>query len=324
MTTFSTVAEVHGLSEWRQTVNSLLLPLVIESVDADHFSARIETCRVGGIRLFNVWASPHTLERTSRLAEAGADPVYSISLQLTGRSTVTQNGNHGVLEPGDFAVYDSTLPYRREFPVDSRTLVVIFPQQMIALPPRALAGIGGVRIAGSEGLGRIVSPFLVGIAENLAVLGGRTGLSVTQSVVEMVSAAFVETIGVVAATAGAGGSAAVTPCARLEQTMRIREHIMARLGDADLTPAVIAAHHFISTRHLHHLFREQGTSVATWIRERRLEMSRRDLSDPMREGETIREVASRWGFVDATHFSTLFRRTYGASPREYRRSALGE
>ena len=48
------------------------------------------------------------------------------------------------------------------------------------------------------------------------------------------------------------------------------------LGDADLTPAAVAAAHHVSLRQLHRLFETQETTVAAWIRHRRLERCRRD------------------------------------------------
>ena len=62
---------------------------------------------------------------------------------------------------------------------------------------------------------------------------------------------------------------------------RIHAHIDRNLASTDLSPTSIAAAHFISTRHLHGLFQEQGTSVSTWIRIRRLERCRRDLVNPL-------------------------------------------
>jgi hypothetical protein len=62
--------------------------------------------------------------------------------------------------------------------------------------------------------------------------------------------------------------------------LRIHAFIEQHLGDADLTPGLVAAAHYISVRYLYRLFEAQGTTVATWIRHRRLEGCRKDLADP--------------------------------------------
>ncbi|MFX5558838.1 helix-turn-helix transcriptional regulator, partial [Acinetobacter baumannii] len=82
----------------------------------------------------------------------------------------------------------------------------------------------------------------------------------------------------------------------------------------------IAAAHHISVRYLQRLFETEGTTVTTWIRQRRLERIRRDLADPRIDRSTS-AVAARWGLADASHFSKLFKAAYGMTPRQYRLAA---
>ena len=53
---------------------------------------------------------------------------------------------------------------------------------------------------------------------------------------------------------------------------------------------------------LHKLFHDQGTSVARWVRERRLANCRRDLEDPALAQRGVHAIARRWGFEDPAHF----------------------
>lgn len=309
-----TVHTAPDLPRWRALVDDLLLPLDIRS-DHPSFGATIEAVAVNGIRLFTVTAGPHHADRTDRLASAGAssgaDPFFTISLQLEGSSSIKQGGSHALLQPGDFTVYDSTLPYTRRFDGHSSSLVVMFPQQLISLPPQALAGIAGQAISGAAGTGAIVSAFLTGVARNLPALDGKLGLGLAGSMVDLVTAAFADAMGFHPVSSS-----------RLEQAMAVRNWIMDRLGDPGLSPGAIAAGNFISTRQLHLLFREQGTTVSTWIRERRLEMARRDLADPLRAEDPVAAVAQRWGFADARHFARVFKAAYGRPPVQYRRAGL--
>jgi AraC-like DNA-binding protein len=99
---------------------------------------------------------------------------------------------------------------------------------------------------------------------------------------------------------------------------RVEAYVEAHLGDPDLDPERIAAAHHVSVRTLHRLFQGRDASVAAWVRDRRLDRCRRDLVDPRRRGETVRAVATRWGFPDAAHFSRAFRAAYGVAPRDVR------
>jgi AraC-like DNA-binding protein len=95
--------------------------------------------------------------------------------------------------------------------------------------------------------------------------------------------------------------------------------IEQHLGDADLDPARIAAALHISVRYLHKLFHSEGTSVAAWVRRRRLEACGHDLRDPAQAARPVSSIAAHRGLPDAAHFSRLFRATFGMSPRDYRR-----
>ena len=58
--------------------------------------------------------------------------------------------------------------------------------------------------------------------------------------------------------------------------------------------------------------------MSTWIRTRRLEQCRRDLHDPAFADRPVSAVAAQWGFVDAAHFSRVFKAAFGVSPSEFR------
>ncbi|WP_141584821.1 helix-turn-helix domain-containing protein [Actinomadura sp. WMMA1423] len=80
-----------------------------------------------------------------------------------------------------------------------------------------------------------------------------------------------------------------------EMLRAIEEWIEARLHDPSLSPAAIAAAHHISVRQLYRVFQPTGTTVARYIRTRRLEHCRRELGDPFLGAQRIGAIAGRWG-----------------------------
>jgi AraC-like DNA-binding protein len=100
---------------------------------------------------------------------------------------------------------------------------------------------------------------------------------------------------------------------------RIRVFIEKRLDDTDLSPSTIARAHSISLRYLHLLFSERGVTVGGWVRSRRLARCRVALAD-VRKDRTITEIALKWGFSDAAHFSRSFKAAFGISPNAFRRA----
>ena len=304
------VVHIRGVEAWHRHVSETLMPLFIEGED---FEASVTEGAFSGVRLAVIRTGAHVAQRTQRLAAEG-DPYFWLALQIEGESSLEQGAHSTTLRPGDFVLYDSTLPYRREFPGESLTLVALIPQQLITLPPHALAVLAGVRLGSHDGLGAIVSAYLLAVARNLEALTPGTGPGVVHAMVELLVSTLAQQFGVVA-------PARVSR--RLEQVMAIREWIMLRLGDPGLDPAQIADAHFISLRQLHVLFREQGTTVGTWMRERRLDMARRDLETPG-ESAGIATISQRWGFSDPAYFTRAFRHAFGMAPREYRAAASAQ
>ncbi|PZT90924.1 MAG: hypothetical protein DI630_30125 [Gordonia sp. (in: high G+C Gram-positive bacteria)] len=101
---------------------------------------------------------------------------------------------------------------------------------------------------------------------------------------------------------------------------RIRTYVDAHLGEPDLGPALVAAAHHISVRHLHAVWSDTGTTLGEHISARRLDAAQNTLLDSRNRHLTIVAVAQRHGFVDATHFTRRFRDAYGVTPGRLRRA----
>ncbi|WP_018686569.1 helix-turn-helix domain-containing protein [Actinokineospora enzanensis] len=97
----------------------------------------------------------------------------------------------------------------------------------------------------------------------------------------------------------------------------IREH----LADPALTAERIADALFISRRRLYQLF-DDGDGISGRIRAMRIERAKELLADPALGVRAIGEISRQCGFANAAHFSRTFRKTVGATPREYRDRVL--
>ncbi|MDE1164799.1 MAG: transcriptional regulator FeaR [Pseudomonas sp.] len=95
--------------------------------------------------------------------------------------------------------------------------------------------------------------------------------------------------------------------------------IQYSLGNHTLSPLSLAAQLHISVRQLYRLFELEGDSVCRYIQRTRLQTCARELLDPAMGHESITDIAFRWGFTDAAHFSRVFKRQFEVSPRDYRR-----
>ena len=297
-----------NISEFRAAVSESFVPLQVSTSGADHFRGVIRGASVDEVHVNEVRAASHVVERTPELIARSDRSYFKLSLMLAGTGMLIQDDREAVLQAGDLAVYDTDRPYSLVFDDDFRTMVVMFPKHLISLPSDMIGQLTAVRISGQGGLGGMVVPYLTQLAGNLDQLAGTTGARLAHSALDLVTTVFTRELGL--------DEVSADPHRALVQ--RIRSYIDRNLASTDLGPATIASAHFISTRHLHGLFQEQGVTVSTWIRTRRLEQCRRDLLDPMLADRPVAAIAARWGFVDAAHFSRAFKTAFGISPSEYR------
>ncbi|KRC60553.1 AraC family transcriptional regulator [Agromyces sp. Root81] len=306
-------AQVHtirarDLNEFRNGASEAFVPLQVTSPRPDRFRGVIRTAGIDEVHVSDLHATGHVVERTPELISRGNRPFFKLSLMLAGTGLLIQDDREAVLQPGDLAVYDTNRPYSLVFDEEFRTMVVMFPKHLIDLPAEVVGQLTAVRMSGSEGLGGVIGPYLAQLAGNLEQLSGPTGMRLAHSALDLITTLFAGELDL--------DRAAADPHHALMQ--RIRGYIEEHLASTELGPASIAAAHFISTRHLHGLFHEQGTTVSTWIRTRRLENCRRDLVNPLHADRAVSVIAARWGFVDAAHFSRAYKSQFGHAPSEAR------
>ncbi|WP_217995056.1 helix-turn-helix domain-containing protein, partial [Methylogaea oryzae] len=105
---------------------------------------------------------------------------------------------------------------------------------------------------------------------------------------------------------------------RISLLNRAKAFIERHLSDPGLNAGAIAAGVGVSPRYLNTLFQAEQTSLMRYVWQRRVERCRTDMLAGTHAGRSLSEIAFRWGFNDPSHFSRLFRRRFGCTPRECR------
>ncbi|MER5551676.1 helix-turn-helix domain-containing protein [Streptomyces sp. NPDC002793] len=276
---------------------------------ADDISVRIGLGTVGPLRICSARATAVTIRRTERLAREDEEPAVFVGLQVTGTSLVAQNGRECVLRPGEFAVYESVAPYTLLFDEGVDHHFLRLPRAALALPERLLRDSTTIAMGADNPVARLAFAYFSQLADSEDLHQGTHSDAVVEPGIELLRA-------VLASRQGDSGQARSSLEATL--SLRVTRYIQEHLADPDLSAARIAAAHGISVRHLYAVLSRSGISLGDWIRTRRLAACRRELAGPGGRLRTIAATGRSWGFVDATHFSKVFRRTYGITPRAWR------
>jgi AraC-like DNA-binding protein len=248
----------------------------------------------------------------SALADGHADGSSVVGLQLVRRGSERfyERERGGTSHAGDVKLWASWEPVDIEVLERFAKRTVVFPlERMLAVCPR-LSTDNVLPPLRNDGATRLLVRYVDAIASELPYLDAATAAVAADTALELLRAT-VEP-----------GMPTTRDARRMAMLTEIRRYVRTHLQDPLLDPGSIARAHAMSVRVLHALFKDSDESVAGMIRRQRLARCWDDLERPT--GGAVTEIAYRWGFRDATHFSRAFKREFGISPSEARRAALNK
>jgi AraC-like DNA-binding protein len=272
-------------------------PSLLNKLAGAGFRGRIATSDLGPLRLVSLDTPESACVGRERDACDGEN--LAVKVMTRGRTRIEQGRGDAELGPADLVLLDPTRALRFESTAAAHVTILV-PRRELRIRPAQIDRLIGVRVDGSHGPGALVSVLARESARSATEFREAEALRSAAAVVELIAVALEARL----------GDEQPAPDERLRD--RITGYIEARLADPELSPHGIAAAHYISVRRLHKLFEDQPLTVAALIRRRRLERCRAELAG---SGRTVSAVAARWGFSDPTHFSKLFKATYGYNAR---------
>lgn len=294
---------------WADAVRRNVLSFQFDCDQPRSFAGTISNRSLGQVSFINMASERHAAYRDRDTISAQDTGFYVMTLQLSGQLRLTQDNRSTLLKPGQFAIYDSSQPASLTASDDYTSTCIRFPKDQ--LTPHYTDPLGGAIATAFDctpGLASTVWEMLISLNRNLAALGAH-GPTAVRNALDLVAILLRSEL----------GQTGIAPPGRHDLLVRVREYIDEHIDDPELDPERIAAAHYISRRHLHKLFTQTDSTVAQWIRDRRIELCRRDLADPTMASLPIVGIAARRGFANPSHFSHLFKQSTGQTPAEYRR-----
>jgi AraC-like DNA-binding protein len=264
---------------------------------------------LGRVRVCSIRSNATRVERTAQLARDELPPSIFLGVQLAGSSLIVQGGREAVLRPGDLAFSDSTAPYTLLDSDGIRQHFFSIPMAALALPYDAIRQLAAVTLSPGHPVADLAATYFRRLASRPDIFEEPGAAAVGRPTIELVRALI---------TTHLDASALARESSEATLLLRILEYARAHLPEPGLNATQIAAAHHVSVRHLYNVLARGGVSLGDWIRERRLEECRDELSRPGSRSETISSVARRRGFTDPSSFGRLFRAAYGLSPTEWR------
>ena len=298
----------HRVSYWQDHVSDTLIGIECTATDIEGLNVTLSHTNFGDIALAEVVGNRHVVERNMKRIRRHQKNSVFVCFQLHGATHVLQRGDCLALEAGDIFYYETSSPYVHGNTTDMHTLILDIPSDIFFMRCGAISMDRPGKIGNRLGLGRLSLSALMEIESQVRRNdspqcrhnAGMQLLDLTSSLLK--------------APSGSGGFPRSAMYSLLQAKAFIEKHLDSSLLDTELVARSVG----LSARQLNRIFEKEETSVSRFIWNRRLERAREDLMNPTLRQIQVAEIAFRWGFASAAHFSRVYRQRYGLPPAAHR------
>lgn len=302
-------AQAQRYAAWRDAICDVYVHVEVNATKPENYRGFIREAKFGGIVMTDILLSEQRIKRTNRHISLLDKECYYIQLIHSGKVSVLQRGETHQSNAARGAIFSAAEEYELLGHGEVRSFYLELPRDEFAQRfPRERIPVSA-SLNTTQGLGRIATEFCAALAAESAALddGVRAGLG--SQLMDLLAFSLLSSDGDMPAAEGA------VKKARLRS---VQQWIEAHISDPNLSLDRIAAANGMSLRYLHLLFEGCEMSASEWIWNRRLQLTYEGLAKF--DGRSITAIALDNGFNSPAHFSTMFRRKYGISPRDVVRS----
>ena len=288
---------------WREFISSQIHRVSVDDLSESDFAAEILARSYRNASCASFWSKAHQV-RSARetLGDTGL-AGYLISYQLEGESHITQGDERFVLRPGEIAIIDGRRDMSVRFPGTVRRMVAKLPATTVERMMPALARRHSWHLKPAGTFASMLLALLTELASQETDLDDGEASLVADNIGNLLALC-------------AGRSTLADLDARTLQRDAILKHIRSHAADAGLTLDAVSAHLHLSRRLAQQLLKEAGTTYTDLLNDERLQRARASLMASPHGAVT--DIAYACGFGDISHFNHVFKKKFGASPRQLR------
>ncbi len=305
---FSTkdLARANRYNAWQDAICESYVNVEVKATHPEDYRGFIREAEFGDIVLTDILISEQSIHRNKQHIARLDKECYYIQFLHRGRVNVHQKGRTCLSNVARGAIFDATEPYELECVGEVHSYYLEIPRDKFADRfPKDLIPVSQT-INSTQGIGRIASEFCTMLTKEDERLN--------QEQRDLLGNQLLDILAFSVLANGTNMPEAESSI----QTARFRSIIAwieAHISEPNLSLERIAAENNISLRYLHLLFRQRSEmSVSEWIWNRRLELCYDTLASG--KARSITSTAFDFGFNSSAHFSTMFKRKFGMSPRE--------
>jgi len=307
----SEVAERDRLPFWREYWARAVVHSDVEVESDLPFHAEAELLLWPDLRA--LWSKEPPLRYSrSRGQAADGDDSLVFLIRRDGSSTVSQRGRDVSLRKGDGVGFLGAEPASATV---SEVECLVLVTSRAALAP----------LIGNEVANKTMR-VIPGHCEALRLLTNYAGIlrqgsaPMAPELRQLVSIHIHDLIAVALGATRDGVAVAEGRGLRAARLRAVKAHILANLGNSNLTVNLVALRQGVTPRYVQMLFEAEGVTFSEFVLGRRLMRVYRELCDPRFNHTSISGFAFAAGFGDLSYFNRTFRRRFGMSPSELRQA----
>ncbi len=265
----------------------------------------------------------HAVRRTIGMVEmlrlSDAQPVLPpdadsllLVIQRRGASAVQQHGRSARLAAGDMALYCATDDCRMEVQAGSVRLLLVLPAAALHSACPHPGRHTALPLMHSQPMVALLAAMADSLFQAPRELPAPAAAQAAQALIATLAACLLAT-----------EEQARADRSRMSRyhLQRIRQYVLANLGDTTLSVAQVGAALGLSAAHIHRLFADETQTFTAWVWESRLRACQQALRQQSMARMSISDIAFQHGFAHATHFSRAFRGRFGVTASSWRNGA---
>jgi len=295
---------------WRESIGTLFDVAPPSSQTSEKFNSKLTNYLLDGQVMFSrCETSAQRFERGSlRNAEDGLD-YYLIQTHLSGGQDVRRGSKENNSSVGSLMVIDLADKHVAEAS-DFSHLTLVVPRPLLAPMLKRPDSQEG-RVLSAE------SPLVTFAIEHMKTLDRVAG-SMTR---EEASVTIEPSLKLIASALNGSVESVEDGAASIARAslMRAKTEIEAQLHRGNISVESICRRLGFSRASLYRLFKPYG-GIQAYIRERRLVRCAEELVSAKFATRHIHDIAFSWGFNSEAHFSRTFKKRFGETPSDIRRS----
>jgi AraC family transcriptional activator of tynA and feaB len=295
---------------WEMSLRDAFGSIELKNPAAQRRISHLRSVPVANLTLIEAVSDDKVARRTAKDIAADKDDYFILILVLSGRLQITQFGKDYPLDRDTFGLFHLGSPSHYCHHEHTHVIDLKIPASTLRSYIRDPHRYVGIARSASSGIGRVVADLFKSLMGQATCMPDWALHSCAGQMMGVVATAL--------------ECAAHDPNAhyssRSKLFSRAQAYIEINAGDPLLNASMVADSVGISLRYLQNVFQEQDRSIGDVIKDCRLQRCYEALLSGKNAQDLVKEVAYRGGFRSASHFSTAFKRRYGISPNELRRS----